>query len=386
MLKKIIILGGSTQQLPLILRANELGIETHVMDGNDKSIAKKYASFFYNIDFSDKEKVLIKSKEINADGITTIASDVGIVTVNYVAERLGLVGNPESASLYTTNKYEMRKLLSQNKLNTVNYFLYMDDVNQDSLEYPFMVKAADRSGSRGVQLVENTSEYELAIIEAKSVSFNGEVIIEEYVQGTQYSFEVISQSGTHHLLGVTEEFYTGKPYFVEKQHVMPGRIRDEVKNNAFKLIKDCLDVMDIRNGASHIELRITDDEVIKIIEIASRMGGDYRCHLVYNSSGIDFLELLLKVTLGEKLGSITPKYDRASLIKWIIDKDDFELYKDICAQGSDIYLDEVNIDNQEWDNIKDGTERKGCYIINDTDVENCLNIVKYAKVDNTNSI
>lgn len=107
--KKIAIIGASYLQEPLISKAKEMGIETHVFAWQVGDVGEKLADYFYPISIVEKKEILQKCQEIQVDGICTIASDLAAVTVCYVAEKMGLSGNSIQTGLVSTNKHEMRK-------------------------------------------------------------------------------------------------------------------------------------------------------------------------------------------------------------------------------------------------------------------------------------
>lgn len=105
-----------------------------------------------SISIIEKEDVLLKCKEIGICGICSIASDVALVTVNYVADALGLVGNSIEATYKSTNKYAMRCAFEANRDPSPKGYLVDETTNLDTLQldYPIIVKPTDRSGSRGI--------------------------------------------------------------------------------------------------------------------------------------------------------------------------------------------------------------------------------------------
>ena len=106
--KKLAIIGAALFQEPAILKAKAMGLETHVFAWEAGDPGEKMADFFYPISIREKEEILEKCREIGIDGIISIASDLAMVTVNYVAEKMGLTGNSTAATLISTNKHEMR--------------------------------------------------------------------------------------------------------------------------------------------------------------------------------------------------------------------------------------------------------------------------------------
>ena len=89
-MKKIVIIGANSFQNPLILKAKEMGYETHVFAWQDGSIGERTADYFYPISIVEKDEILEKCREIQPDAVVTIASDLANITVQYVASRLGL--------------------------------------------------------------------------------------------------------------------------------------------------------------------------------------------------------------------------------------------------------------------------------------------------------
>ncbi|MDZ7543153.1 ATP-grasp domain-containing protein, partial [Clostridium perfringens] len=155
---------------------------------------------------------------------------------------------------------------------------------------PLIVKPTDRSGSRGVNKINNINELKEAINKAKNESFCKEVIVEEFIDGKEYSMEFFSDNGKHSFLAITEKFTTGAPNFIERAHLQPGRIKEETLLKAIEVAINGLNALEICDGASHVEIKV-DRDAIFIIEIGARMGGDFiGSELVRLSTGIDFTE------------------------------------------------------------------------------------------------
>ena len=150
-------------------------------------------------------------------GICSIASDLASITVNYVAEKLGLTCNPTSITKQCTNKYEMRKKMKAGGVKTPLFIKVKQDCNVSNIRmnFPAIVKPTDRSGSRGITKVYSMGELESAIRYATKDSFSKEAIIEEYIGGNEYSCECISYKGKHYCLAFTKKYTTGAPNFIE---------------------------------------------------------------------------------------------------------------------------------------------------------------------------
>lgn len=302
MKKKIAIIGGSYLQLPAVLKAKALGYEVHCFAWKDGAVCEEYADFFYPISIKEKEEILKECQRIGIDGITTISSDLAVLTVNYVASAMGLIGNPDEYSEVTTNKYLMRTCFSKHGIPSPQYTFVTSNGSYSirGFRFPLIVKPTDRSGSRGVEKVLDPLQLDEAIVRAQKESFSGEAIIEEFVTGREISVEGISYEGHHYILQITDKVTTGAPYFVELAHHQPSDLPQDIQEKVKAIVLKALDALHIRYGASHSELKITEDGDIRVIEIGARMGGDFiGSDLVKLSTGYDFLEGVIKVAMGE---------------------------------------------------------------------------------------
>jgi biotin carboxylase len=303
MKKKLAILGASYLQLPLIEKANSLGIETHVFAWKKENVAENISDFFYPISITEQDSILKKCGEIGIDGITSIASDLAVSTVNYIAHHLKLVGNPLKITKKCTNKFAMRLALERGGLSVPKYQLVRE--SSELLEYnwsfPVIVKPTDRSGSLGVTKVNNQSDLESAVTNAMQVSFVKEVIIEEFIEGREFSVEFFSLGGKHYPLVITDKVTTGPPHFVEIEHHQPAEVNERDEKAILEAVIQALEVLGIKIGASHTEIFLLSNSKVIIGEVGARMGGDLiGSTIVPLSTGFDQLSACIMVALGHK--------------------------------------------------------------------------------------
>lgn len=287
-------------QLPLVRKAKDLELEVHCFSWEDGAICKNESDFFYPISILEKENIFKICKELEIDGVVSIASDAAVPTVSYIAGKLGLVSNSFEDSILTTNKYLMRQRFCENDVLSPQYLVAKDEYSIDLLKFPLIVKPTDRSGSRGVKKVDAVNDVEEAVIRAKKESFTNQAIIEEYISGIEISVEAISWKGKHYVLAITDKVTTGSPYFVEIEHHQPSRINSEIKVKVIDATIRSLNSLNIKYGASHSEFKITDKGDVYVIEVGARMGGDFiGSTLVELSTGYDFLKGVIDVSLDQ---------------------------------------------------------------------------------------
>lgn len=373
--RKIAIIGASYLQLPLIEKAKSMGLETHAFAWECGDIGETVADYFHPISIVEKEKILEECQKIGINGVCSIASDLAVVTVNYVAEKMGLIGNGIADSLITTNKYHMKKAFEKNNIPAAKCILVSENDVPDlsGFAYPLIVKPTDRSGSRGVTRINSSDEsIEEAISCAVEQSFEKKALIEEYVFGDEYSVECVSFKGEHTFLAITKKYTTGHPHYIEKGHLEPAQISDELKERIIKIVFSALDALEIKNGASHSEIKIYGDE-IKVIEIGARMGGDMiGSDLVQLSTGYDFVKAVIDISLGDRPQELNENSNRKfAAIRYIIDDEGFKVLDNLKNEASDL-LYTSNLDWADDGPVVDSSSRKGYFILTSDSMERLL--------------
>ncbi len=365
--KKLVVIGANDFQNQLILKAKQLGYETHVFAWRDGAIGEKTADHFYPISIVEKELILEECRKINPDGICSIASDLASITVNYVAEKLGLTCNSTKYTGIQTNKYSMRKAMAAKGIPCPKFLLADSDTDfmsaLSNFKFPIIIKPTDRSGSRNIMKLESFEGVEQAVREACETSFEHKAIIEEYLYGDEYSMETISYQGKHNLLAVTKKFTTGAPNFIETGHKQPSGLSDEIIEKAKNTIFSALDALHIENSAGHSEFRVDEQGNINIIEIGARMGGDcIGSDLVCLSTGNDFIKMVIDVACGNAPEILAEPSSRNAEIRFLFEQKDLDEFLEWKKSNSEkLYrVSEFELDNMG--KVTDSSTRIGYYI------------------------
>ena len=184
-MKKILLLGGSTQQIPAIEYANKQGYYTVLCDYLPDNPGQHYASKFYLVSTTDKAAILEVARKEKVDGVVAYASDPAAPTAAYVAEKMGLPTNPYKSVEILAYKDKFREFLKTNDFNCpyaqgfANYGEAKESIHK--FTFPVMVKPVDSSGSKGVKKVGSVDELETAFEVAWDQSRGKQVIIEEFI-------------------------------------------------------------------------------------------------------------------------------------------------------------------------------------------------------------
>lgn len=386
MTKKIMILGASILQVPAIKAAKKMGIYTIAVDMNPEAIGFKDADKSLIISTIDTEKVLEVAIKEKVDGIITLASDMPMRTVAIVSKKMNLIGLSEETALKATNKYEMRKALLKNDVPIPKFYRanteedYKEIIKNFSEKY--IVKPADNSGSRGIFLVQNNTESIKAFKYAKQYSRNGDVLVEEFMEGNEVSVESITINGITNVITITDKLTTGAPKFVEIGHSEPSILPEGIKEKIKNITKRAIKAIGIENGPSHTEIIVTK-EGPKIVEIGARLGGDcITSHLVPLSTGVDMVKATIEIALGDN-PNIDQKLNKCSAIRFFDQKNGRIKNIQGVNEAKNIQgVQEINFTKNIGDeitNINNSTDRIGYVISQGNSVEDAIRICEEVK-------
>jgi len=325
-MRKIFILGGGTLQLDLILEAKKMFFYTIVLDMDKDCIGSQWCDEFLHIDIADKEAILQKAQEYKIDVILTSATELGNLTACFVGEKLGLNTNSYQCAQNTTDKTLMKSILQKANIQTSKFQIVDESFKNAWDEFPCIVKPSDSSAARGLSYCTDKTQLDIAFTKAINYSKNSKILIEEYIEGSQFSCETISCNSVHQIVAINREFIHDLPNIMEISHTIPANIDTATEDLIKDITPKILNAFDIQYGACHIELRVTPKQEIYVIEIASRTGG-WRSEMINLAYGINYSQLLLLSSLNTLSKVKLSRFDkvRCNLIV------DYHSYKEYLA-------------------------------------------------------
>ncbi len=321
---RVLILGAGPLQVPAIRVAKEEGFEVICVDMNPSAIGFSFADSSHVVSTMDFDGVLALAKRLKVDYVFTSTSDAPVRTAAWVSERLGLpTGINYEDACCATQKDRMRARLSDFDVPMPLYYAcgnfreFADAVER--LECRCIVKPSDCAASRGVKLLEGRLESSFLkdiFNETITLSREGVVMVEEYVEGSEVSVESVTIKGETRVISITDKMVTEPPYFVELGHCEPSRLSDDTRRSIVEVAKKTVSAIGIVNGVSHTEVKVTS-EGPKVIETAARLGGDFiTSKLVPLSTGIDLVRQSVRLALGLNV-DLEPKWQRGAAIRFI---------------------------------------------------------------------
>ena len=364
-MQKLGIIGASYLQLPLIRKAKAMGLETHVFAWAAGDVGEGEADHFYPISIVERERILEECRRIGIDGICSIASDLAMLTVNYVAQQMGLTSNSMAATEVSTNKSLMRQRFAQMGDPSPRSVRVTPETKLDAIDlaYPMIVKPVDRSGSRGVTKITRPDQLAGAVERAMAQGFEKAAVVEEFAEGIEYSVESLSWQGAHTVLAVTRKYTTGAPGFIETGHIEPAGLDAGTLKRVEAVTRHALTSLGLTCGASHTEIKIDRDGAIRLIEIGGRMGGDcIGSALVELSTGIDFVRAVIETALGRAPENIEPLFHRAAAVRFILTQDDLNALERVKREAPQM-LKEYSVQPFDGRQVTDSSTRFGYFLL-----------------------
>ena len=306
-MRTVLVLGAGVMQIPVLRIARERGWRVVAADGNDKAVGIGIADAFEHVDLKDRRALEAAARRLREngglDGVMTAGTDFS-ASVAWVAERLGLPGIPFEAALDASDKSRMRAVFAAAGLPSPRFaVLERSDPSgslPEELAFPLVVKPVDNMGSRGCRLVRNEAELAEALEAAHGHSRSGRAIVEEYLEGPEFSLDALVHEGRVYLCGVADRHVTFAPYFVEMGHTMPTAFPEKDVAEVIRVFEAGIRALGIRNGAAKGDIKLTPRGAC-IGEIAARLSGGYMSGWTYPySSGVDPAAGALDIAVGEE--------------------------------------------------------------------------------------
>lgn len=303
-MKKILIIGAGFLQDFVIQRARELEYYTIAIDGSKEAVGLQHANKGAVVNIVDEQACYVFAEDEGIDGVLTAATDFGVLSTSYVAEKLGLPGLRYESARRIKNKYEVRKRLIEAHVDDTHeaYEVEMSTVLEElDIHYPVMVKPCDGSGSRATRRVDCLDELKTACADAITTSRIHKALIETFVDGREYGAESIVVNGEIHVLGIMKKWMTEPPYYAELGHQIPSELPEQVEQKAKTYVEKAIEALEINHGAVNMDLIISLSGDVHIVDVGARMGGNMIGPCVIPiGTGISYLDNLIRTAVGDE--------------------------------------------------------------------------------------
>lgn len=324
----VIIVGASDLVMPAYrIAREELGLGIIALDYNPAAPGMKYADLSLEVSTKDVDAAVAAARQAAAErqvvGVFTCGADVEI-TVAAIAEALGLPGIPLEVAQRCNDKLLMHRYLDQQGFGDKARYALVESAEQaqaalPQVGLPCVVKPLDNCASRGVQRIDDAAElaaaYELAV--SHNGERGGEILIEECLQGSKHTVEMIIWQGERHLLSIIDTHYIS-PRWPCETGLNTTTLSEEMQQRVFAFAGRVADLIGIDFGAHKVDINIDADGHIKLIELTARLSGGFHCQyaspLAFGSHDI---RAALRLAVGQVLSleDIRHRYEKGSAVR-----------------------------------------------------------------------
>ena len=324
----LLILGAGTDQNYPIKTAREVGLRVLAADSNPNAPGFQFADEAAVV--SNRDVVALKrlcddsaSRGHPIVGVLVMGTDIPQVAAE-LALYLQIPGPSVNTGLWTTNKFLMKEKLAQAGVAVpwyalANSFSDLQRLIQQHGGQKFVIKPTDRSGARGVFVV-RADDFNLQALydDAKAEAYDGEVIVEEFIEGDQISTESILWEGKAYTPGFVDRNYEMlerfAPSVIENGGIHPSKITGTQKDSIKNLVEQAAKALGIERGVAKGDVVISQYGKPMIIEMAARLsGGDFSESLIPLGCGVNIVKAAIQIAIGNEpdVSELSDKWEKA---------------------------------------------------------------------------
>ena len=322
--RSILFVGAGVSQRAAIVQARAQGFWIVAVDGDAGATGLSVADRSEVVDILDVEAVVDVGRRNAVGGVMTVAADRAVPVVAAVAEALGLPGIGVETAHVMRNKLAMRQRLAEHGVPQPPFarVTTLDEarIAAATIGFPVVLKPADSGGQRGVAYLESADALVASFDAAVGISTAGEAILESFCPGLELNGIVVIREGRAVVLTLSDRLRPeGIGFGVGWAHVFPASLDDATRAEAERVAVAAVHACGLRNGIAFVQLLVSDDGDVRVVEIAARIPAGQMADLVRHGVGVDLVEIALLQALGRPVPDelLAPRFRQPLAIKFL---------------------------------------------------------------------
>lgn len=306
-----VILGGNALNDGIVDILQKLGLNVIVVDYRENITLKCDRHIIFDAKDPYITDVLKKEGIENIKIVYTSMDNAGLAQ-RAICKEFGLLYAPEEAMINAHYKNKMHEVWQKAcVLNRISFSIREFDlkrIKELNLKYKIIIKPSDSCASRGITILDKNSsdnEIESAFKKALEATTNEFVNFEEFVEGTEFTVEMLGDDyGNVSVFGISKKYHTKNiknNKVAVKLHYNPSDVSDETINKIAQYGMKCYKSLGLKNTLGHLEVILKENGDISPVEIGARSSGYIASHLAQAGTGKVFLKEYMKVLSGEKV-------------------------------------------------------------------------------------
>lgn len=316
--KKLLVISSDSNDMTFVHAARDLGVYIICCDRYkdwNLSPAKKAADEGWDLDYTDTEAVATKCREVGIDGVIAGYGEDRVTAACRISQAIGtpFYATEEQINI-TRNKRIFKDLCQKHGVPVPKDYcvkLPMSREEKNSIVYPVIIKPADNGGRKGISVCETESDLDAAIAYAQEYSKTGEVVVEEYVVGTELSAVYTLVDGQISLSCLNDKYNSedqGGTSRLCDLVLTPSRYYKLYKETIDSGIHALLKAIGAKNGVANIQM-IVGKNGIRVFEMGFRVNGNDDFKVIRKNNDIDFSKMLVSYSLTGAMGDDLSKDD-----------------------------------------------------------------------------
>lgn len=303
--KKLLVLGTSVGSVEIVNYAKSEGAYVIVADylPKEKSEAKKHADEEVLISTTDIEALCKFGKDRAIDGVFCGVSEVNLLSVNAIAEKLGLPCYfSEEQWNISEIKTNFKKLCKEHGVPVAKDYIFNNFPSEQeaySIQYPVIVKPSDRSAGIGIHVCYNADEFLTGYRDAYEKSFSNQVIVEKYIEGIEFNVAYTVINGEIRLSSMGDKYLNKEQIGLmplPQTYIFPSQYLEKYVRDINDSVIDMIRAIGLKNGTFFVQ-GLTDGNEMVLIEAGLRMEGTAMFKFVSQTNGINIMELMTEYAL-----------------------------------------------------------------------------------------
>ncbi len=275
----IYVIGAGPLGLNTLRWARECGLHVIATDRNPKAPGFAFSDESHAIDGTDVEAHLACARASREPVVGVLCgAEFAARTVQRLREALGLEANDAATIERVLDKRAMKRAFLEADVPTPALF---EVRNPDELRAlaraegaPLVIKPAGGSGSRGVRLVDASTDLEEAFGKSlASVEGETRILAEPFHAGRSIDANGLFLDGELHACGVLEKWSTPFPDFLPVGGCDPAELPREEREAVIALLERACRAVGLRAGPVKGDFLRTETGYV-VLEVAPRFHGD----------------------------------------------------------------------------------------------------------------
>ena len=309
--KTLLMLGSNIGAADMVRYARSHGAYTITADYylSENSDAKRVSDESVMISTADVEMLARLIEERHIDGVLAGISEFNLLKAMELSNKYNLpfyCNMEQWESIEHKDKF--RKLCMAHSVPCPRTYFTgteLQNVKDEQLPYPLIVKPVDCSTSKGVHICENCGQVRKALEDAQKCSEMGKVIIEEFVNGYEFTAHYTLYNGKASFSCIDNRYpvavHEGKVTTIPIARIYPSTYIDSYIENVNPSMIELCESLGVQNGVLFIQgIHNPVTEQFWIFEGGLRSAAETPNRLLAKTNSVNYMNLLVDhVLLGK---------------------------------------------------------------------------------------